>query len=53
MMAVLLMKKAGLKLDDAQLIAAGSFAQLLTALETGGVDVIPMIEPNFSLNGSM
>jgi NitT/TauT family transport system substrate-binding protein len=52
MMAVLLLKKAGLKQDEAQLIAAGSFAQALTALDTGGIDVIPMVEPTFSVRGS-
>lgn len=52
MMAVLLVKKAGLKQDEVQMIAAGSFAQALTALDTGGVDVIPMVEPTFSIRGS-
>ncbi len=52
MMAVLLVKKAGLKQDEVQMIAAGSFAQALTALETGGVDVIPMVEPTFSIRGA-
>lgn len=51
MMAVLLLKKIGLKQDEAQLIAAGGFAQLVTALEAGGVDVAPMVEPAFSLTG--
>jgi NitT/TauT family transport system substrate-binding protein len=52
MMAVLLVMKAGLKQDDVQMIAAGSFSQALTALEAGGVDVIPMVEPTFSIRGS-
>lgn len=51
MMAVLLVKKAGLKPGDVQLIAAGSFTQALTALETGGVDIVPMVEPNASQSG--
>lgn len=52
MMAVLLVKRAGLRQDEVQMIAAGSFAQALTALDTGGVDVIPMVEPTFSIRGS-
>jgi len=52
MMAVLLAKRANLKLDEVQLISGGSFPQLMTALEIGGVDVVPMVEPNFTVNGS-
>jgi NitT/TauT family transport system substrate-binding protein len=51
MAALLMLKKAGIKPEDVTLIAAGSFPQALTALEAGGVDLVPMVEPNFSING--
>ncbi len=52
MAALVLLKKAGLNPEDVKLIATGSFAQALTALEAGGVDLVPMVEPTFSINGS-
>ena len=52
-MAVLLMlKKVNVPVTDVTLIAAGSFPQALTALEAGAVDLVPIVEPNFSINGS-
>jgi NitT/TauT family transport system substrate-binding protein len=52
-MAVLLMlKKINVAQSDVTLIAAGSFPQALSALEAGGVDLVPIVEPNFSINGS-
>lgn len=51
MLAVLLAKRSGLKLDELQLTSAGSFPQAMTALEVGGIDVVPMVEPNFTVNG--
>jgi len=43
---------AGFKREDVQLIAAGSLGAALTALENGGVDVAPMAEPAWTLNGA-
>lgn len=52
-MAVLLMlKKVNVPVSDVTLMAAGSFPQALSALEAGGVDLVPIVEPNFSINGS-
>lgn len=52
MLAVMLVDAAGLRVNDVQLIAAGGFPQVATALEAGGVDVAPIVEPNFSMTGS-
>ncbi|MCO5089640.1 ABC transporter substrate-binding protein [Bosea sp. (in: a-proteobacteria)] len=52
MAALLMLKKAGIEADDVKLIATGSFPQALTALEAGGVDVVPMVEPTFSISGN-
>ena len=48
----LLVDYAGFKRDDVQFIAAGSLGAALTALENGGVDVSPIAEPAYALNGS-
>jgi len=47
-----LVDHAGFKREDVQFIAAGSLGAALTALENGGVDVAPMAEPAYTLNGS-
>ena len=52
MAALLMLKKMGVSPNEVTLIAAGSFPQALTALEAGGVDLVPIVEPNFSINGS-
>ena len=51
MAALLMLKKMGVSPNEVTLIAAGSFPQALTALEAGGVDLVPIVEPNFSTNG--
>jgi len=48
----LLVDHAGFKREDVQFIAAGSLGAALTALENGGVDVAPMAEPAWTLNGA-
>lgn len=50
MLAVMLVDKAGLKQGDVKMVAAGGFGQALTALETGGVDIVPMVEVDFIKN---
>jgi NitT/TauT family transport system substrate-binding protein len=47
MLAVMLVSKAGLEQDDVKMIATGGFGQALTALETGGVDIVPMVEVDY------
>ena len=47
-----LVEQAGFKREDVQFIAAGSLGAALTALENGGVDVAPMAEPAWTLNGA-
>src|SRR3954469_9160792 len=47
-----LVEQAGFKREEVQLIAAGSLGAALTALENGGVDVAPMAEPAWTLNGA-
>ncbi|EHK54807.1 nitrate/sulfonate/bicarbonate ABC transporter periplasmic ligand-binding protein [Mesorhizobium alhagi CCNWXJ12-2] len=51
MMAVMLVDKAGLPQDEVELVSVGGFNELLTALNAGGVDVIPMVEPTFTMEG--
>lgn len=47
-MDFLLLEKIGLSQDDVKLIRTGSFGAGLTALEAGGVDVMPIPDPMFS-----
>lgn len=47
MLAVMLVKKAGFQQDEVKMVAAGGFGQALTALETGGVDIVPMVEVDY------
>lgn len=51
MMAVMLVDKAGLQQDEVELVSVGGFNELLTALSAGAVDVIPMVEPTFTMEG--
>jgi NitT/TauT family transport system substrate-binding protein len=46
----LLVEAAGLKQDDVKLTATGGFAQGLTALENGGMDLAVIAEPMFTLS---
>lgn len=51
MMAVMLVDKSGLGQDEVELVSVGGFNELLTALNAGAVDVIPMVEPTFTMEG--
>ena len=51
MMAVMLVDRAGLKQDQVKLVSVGGFSELLTALDAGAVDVIPMVLPAFITKG--
>jgi NitT/TauT family transport system substrate-binding protein len=44
-LTLLLLEKAGLTTDDVEMVATGGFGPGLTALETGGVDVMALTEP--------
>lgn len=46
----LLVAAAGLKQDEVKLTATGGFAQGLTALENGGIDLAVIAEPMFTLS---
>ena len=46
----LLIKAAGYKQDEVKLLATGGFAQGLTALENGGIDLAVIAEPMFTLS---
>jgi NitT/TauT family transport system substrate-binding protein len=47
-LAMLLLTKAGLKADDAELVRTGGFGEGVAALETGQIDVAPITEPLWS-----
>jgi len=47
---ILMLAKAGLKPDDAELIKVGGFGPMIPALELGQIDVAPVTEPLWSLN---
>src|SRR6516225_11005412 len=47
-LAMLLLTKAGLKADDAELVRTGGFGEGVAALETGQIDVAPIAEPLWS-----
>jgi NitT/TauT family transport system substrate-binding protein len=47
-LAMLLLTKAGLKGDDAELVRTGGFGEGVAALETGLIDVAPIAEPLWS-----
>jgi NitT/TauT family transport system substrate-binding protein len=47
-LAMLLLSKAGLKADDAELVRTGGFGEGVAALETGQIDVAPIAEPLWS-----
>lgn len=46
----LLLKKAGLTPDDAELVKVGGFGPMIPALELGQIDVAPVTEPLWSKN---
>ncbi len=45
---ILMLKKAGLKPDDAELVKTGGFGPMVAALELGQIDVAPVTEPLWS-----
>jgi NitT/TauT family transport system substrate-binding protein len=47
---ILMLAKAGLKPDDAELVKVGGFGPMIPALELGQIDVAPVTEPLWSLN---
>jgi NitT/TauT family transport system substrate-binding protein len=47
-LAMLLLTKAGLKGDDAELVRTGGFGEGIAALETGLIDIAPIAEPLWS-----
>jgi NitT/TauT family transport system substrate-binding protein len=47
-LAMLLLTKAGLKAEDAELVRTGGFGEGVAALETGQIDVAPIAEPLWS-----
>ncbi len=47
---VLLLKKAGFKPEDAELVKVGGFGPMIPALELGQIDVAPVTEPLWSKN---
>lgn len=49
-MDYLLLEAAGLKESDVQLIKTGGFGAGITALATGGIDIMPVAEPLYTLN---
>ncbi|MBV8792767.1 MAG: ABC transporter substrate-binding protein [Pseudolabrys sp.] len=47
---ILLLEKAGMKPDDAELVKVGGFGPMIPALELGQIDVAPVTEPLWSQN---
>ena len=47
-LAILVLKKAGLKPDDAELVKTGGFGEGVVALDLGAVDITPIPEPLWS-----
>jgi NitT/TauT family transport system substrate-binding protein len=47
---ILLLQKAGLKPEDAELVKVGGFGPMIPALELGQIDVAPVTEPLWSQN---
>ncbi len=47
---ILMLKKTGLKPDDAELVKTGGFGPMIAALELGQIDVAPVTEPLWSQN---
>src|SRR5262249_24798079 len=45
---ILMLKKAGLKPEDAELVKTGGFGPMVAALELGQIDVAPVTEPLWS-----
>jgi NitT/TauT family transport system substrate-binding protein len=49
-LAILVLEKAGLKPDDAELVKTGGFGEGVVALDLGAVDITPIPEPLWSKN---
>ena len=49
-LAQMLIKEAGLKPEEAEIVRTGGFGEGIAALETGLIDVAPILEPLWSLN---
>jgi NitT/TauT family transport system substrate-binding protein len=49
-LAILVLEKAGLKPDDAELVKTGGFGEGIVALDLGAVDITPIPEPLWSKN---
>ena len=47
---ILMLAKAGLKPEDAELVKVGGFGPMIPALELGQIDAAPVTEPLWSLN---
>src|SRR4051812_16412728 len=47
---ILLLKKAGMNPEDAELVKVGGFGPMIPALELGQIDVAPVTEPLWSKN---
>ena len=47
-LAILVLEKAGLKPDDAELVKTGGFGEGIVALDLGAVDITPIPEPLWS-----
>lgn len=48
----MLIQRAGLQKEDVQLIATGTYGAALTALDKGGVDIVLLPEPNYTISKS-
>src|SRR5205085_7449164 len=51
-LAILVLEKAGLKPNDAELVKTGGFGEGMVALDLGAVDIAPIPEPLWSQHGS-
>jgi NitT/TauT family transport system substrate-binding protein len=49
-LAILVLEKAGLKPEDAELVKTGGFGEGIVALDLGAVDITPIPEPLWSLH---
>ena len=49
-LAILVLEKAGLKPEDAELVKTGGFGEGVVALDLGAVDITPIPEPLWSLH---
>lgn len=51
MLAMMLLEKAGIPVSEVRLTSTGGFPQALTALEHGGLDIAPIVEPTYTQSG--